>query len=108
MRPETQGKIMVAMVVSIVAFGLGTGAILVSGQFNSMNPALTFNSTPQGDLPVIYDTSKSDTNSGKTSTVTNPSTSTSGSSSSSGSSTSGGQSNQNTNTSSSNSTSAGN
>lgn len=98
MRPETQGKMMVAMVVSLIAFGLGTGTVLVTGQFNNLTPALTFNSTPQGDLPVVYNQGSNGLNSGSSPTVNNPSTpstSSSGGSSSSGSSTSGGQSNQN-------------
>jgi hypothetical protein len=31
MKPETKGKLMVAMVVSILAFGIGTGTVLVTG-----------------------------------------------------------------------------
>jgi hypothetical protein len=32
MNPELQGKLMVAMLISILAFGMGTAAVLISGQ----------------------------------------------------------------------------
>ncbi len=46
---------MVAMVISILAFGLGTGTVLVTGQFQTLNPLTTLNDTQNSDLPVIYD-----------------------------------------------------
>ena len=47
MKPETQGKLMVAMVVSILAFGIGTGTVLVTGLYlNMSNPFnMTLNQT---------------------------------------------------------------
>lgn len=66
MKPDTQGKLMVAMMVSILAFGFGTGTVLVTGHLET-NSSITLNTTTPGDFPVIsnsrqnndYDTSTS-------------------------------------------------
>jgi hypothetical protein len=52
MKPETQSKLMVAMLVSIMAFGFGTGTVMVTGHLNT-NPSITFNNTQQSEFPII-------------------------------------------------------
>ncbi len=94
MKQEIQGKLMVAMLVSIMAFGLGTGTVLVTGQFPSLDSQNTFNTTQNSDLPAIYDSNQY-SNTGTTDTST-PETPTGGQSNS--------QDNQNDNPPSSNNT----
>lgn len=53
MKAETQGKLMVAMVISLLAFGFGTGTILVTGHYQDKNSSTTLNVTKQGDFPYI-------------------------------------------------------
>ena len=53
MNPETQGKLMVAMLVSILAFGTGTGTVLVTGLNHNQNALNFINNTKQSELPVI-------------------------------------------------------
>ena len=80
MREELKGKAAVALVISLIAFGFGTGASLFTG-FNLKNteyPGLNI-STPS-DLPIVYNV-KNTTNPNTTNTQTtvqtpsNPSTS---------------------------------
>lgn len=100
MKAEIQGKLMVAMLVSIMAFGFGTGTVLVTGQFPSLDSPNMFNTTQNSDLPAIYDSNQySNTGTTDTSTPktpTSPSTPTGGQSNS--------QDNQNNNPPSSNNT----
>jgi len=54
MREELKGKAVVALVISLIAFGFGTGASMLTG-FNLKNteyPGLNI-STPS-DLPIVY------------------------------------------------------
>ncbi|MGO9388428.1 MAG: hypothetical protein ACLPWD_10375 [Methanobacterium sp.] len=46
-KPETKGKLMVVMIVSILAFGIGTGTVMVTGLYlNMTNPFnMTLNNT---------------------------------------------------------------
>ena len=60
MNPETQGKLMVAMLISILAFGLGTGTVLVTGLNNNQNTLNTMNTTKQSELPIIFNTNQID------------------------------------------------
>lgn len=53
MKAETQGKLMVAMVISLLAFGFGTGTILVTCHYQDNNSSNTINVTKQGDFPYI-------------------------------------------------------
>ena len=82
MKAEIQGKLMVAMLVSIMAFGFGTGTVLVTGQFPSLDSPNMFNTTQNSDLPAIYDSNQySNTGTTDTSTPetpTSPSTPTGG------------------------------
>ncbi len=72
MKPELQGKLMVAMLVSVLAFGFGTGTILVTGQYQALNTTTFDTNTP--DLPPIY-TNTNNMNTGNTSGSSNtPST----------------------------------
>ncbi len=73
MKPEIQGKLMVAMVVSLMAFGFGTGTVLVTGQFPSLDSPNTFNTTQNSDLPAIYDSNQySNTDTSTPETPTSP------------------------------------
>lgn len=101
MKPELQGKLMVAMLVSIIAFGFGTGTVLVTGQFPSLDPPNMSNTTQNSDLPAIYDTNEN-SNIGTTDTGSTPETPTSPSTPTGGQSS--GQDNQNDNPPSSNNT----
>ena len=62
MKPETQGKLMVAMVVSILAFGFGTVAVLLTGQYQTLDSTTTLNTTKQSDLPPITNTNQNNQN----------------------------------------------
>jgi hypothetical protein len=77
MKPETQGKLMVAMLVSILAFGLGTATVLVAGHLQT-NQSTNLNTTPQSDFPIIPNTRENNTNNLSTNSasngVNNPST----------------------------------
>lgn len=86
MNPETQGKLMVAMVISILAFGTGTGTVLVTGLTNNQT-SLNFNTTKQSEFPVIpyinqysqntsstQDTEQNDQDNGKTNEQSNSQT----------------------------------
>jgi len=69
MREELKGKAAVALVISLIAFGFGTGASMFTG-FNLKNteyPGLNI-STPS-DLPVVYNV-KNTTNPNTTNTQT--------------------------------------
>jgi hypothetical protein len=56
MRPETKGRVAVGLIVSLLAFGLGTGTAIFSGYNNyPINQAQT-NITPPGGLPPIFTT----------------------------------------------------
>ncbi|HOI71149.1 MAG TPA: hypothetical protein PLC38_02560 [Methanobacterium sp.] len=99
MKPEVQGKLMVAMLVSVVAFGFGTGTVLITGTLPAMNSTNMFNTSQNSDLPVIYDTNQNNmdtTDSPGTQETPTPGTPTGGSST--------GGSNQNNNPPSSNNT----
>ena len=86
MNPETQGKLMVAMVISILAFGTGTGTVLVTGLTNNQT-TLNLNTTKQSEFPVIpyinqysqntsstQDTGQNDQDTGETSKQSNSQT----------------------------------
>ena len=68
MKPETQGKLMVGMVISILAFGLGTATILVTGNLPTLNTTTTLNNTTNSDFPIV---SNNDQNIENTSTSQN-------------------------------------
>ncbi len=67
MKPETQGKLMVAMLISILAFGLGTVVVLLTGQYNHLDSTITFNTTKQSEMPIIPNTNQRNSN---TTTIT--------------------------------------
>ncbi|MGZ4857223.1 MAG: hypothetical protein ACXVZU_02520 [Methanobacteriaceae archaeon] len=56
MRPETNGKLAVGLIVSLLAFGLGTGTAIFSGFNSYSNNLTTTNITPPGELPPIFTT----------------------------------------------------
>jgi len=58
MNPETQGKLMVAMLISILAFGTGTGTVLITGLNHNQNSLNTLNTTKQSEFPIIYNTNQ--------------------------------------------------
>lgn len=55
MKQETQGKIFVGMIISVIAFGFATGAGIFIGA-NSLNSIGVLNLTNQGEFPAIYTT----------------------------------------------------
>ncbi|HEY0196767.1 MAG TPA: hypothetical protein VGC02_04245 [Methanobacterium sp.] len=94
MKPELQGKLIVAMLVSIMAFGLGTGTVFVTGMYQTLDPTTTLNTTQQSDFPVIQNNNPNNNMNTNTSrTPSNPSTPSTPTDSGNGQS--GGQSNQN-------------
>lgn len=54
MRAETNGKLLVAMLVSILAFGTGTGTALLMGYSTYNNPYQMLNLTKVGEFPIIH------------------------------------------------------
>jgi len=73
MRPETKGRVAVGLIVSLLAFGLGTGTAIFSGYNNySINLTQT-NITPPGELPPIFTTTNTNQNS-QSSVQSHPST----------------------------------
>jgi hypothetical protein len=56
MKPETKGRVAVGLIISLLAYGLGTGTAIFSGYNNySINITQT-NTTPPGELPPIFTT----------------------------------------------------
>lgn len=112
MKPELQGKLMIAMLISIMAFGFGTGTVFITGMYQTLDPTTTpNNTTQQSDLPVIQNYNpNNNVNTNSSRTPSNPSTPSTPTNSSSGQSggQSGGQSNQNNNPGSSNNTNTSN
>lgn len=80
MKPETQGKLMVAMTISILAFGLGTGTVLLTGHYQYLDTPTTLNNSTQSDFPVISNnqnsisTSNNQSSENTQSSTNNPST----------------------------------
>lgn len=76
MREDIKGKIFVAMVISVVAFGLATGAGIFIGQ-NPLSSVGVMNLTKQGEFPTIYTTpnnagTSNNQDTTNTTTTTNP------------------------------------
>lgn len=56
MKAELKAKATVALVISLIAFGCGTGASLITGNFKfANNDTSGLNLTAPGELPVVYD-----------------------------------------------------
>ena len=55
MKQETQGKIFVGMIISVLAFGFATGTGIFIGA-NPLNSIGVLNLTNQGEFPSIYTT----------------------------------------------------
>ena len=53
MKPESKGKIFIALVISLVAFGFGTGAGIFVGNYPMTNSSF-LNLTKQGEFPALY------------------------------------------------------
>ncbi len=51
MKPEVQGKLMVAMLVSVAAFDSGTGTVLITGTLPAMNSTNMFNTSQTAIYP---------------------------------------------------------
>lgn len=54
MREEIKAKAAVALVISLIAFGCGTGASIFSGFALNDTQSSYFNNTTPGELPIIY------------------------------------------------------
>ena len=52
MRPKVKGKIVVAMIISMIAFGFGTAAEMIVG-LNTNSTLPNFNLTQQGKFPSL-------------------------------------------------------
>jgi hypothetical protein len=76
MRPETNGKVAVGLIVSLLAFGLGTGTAIFSGYNNYSTNLTQINITPPGELPPIFTTTNPTNTSqnNQSSVQSNPST----------------------------------
>jgi hypothetical protein len=71
MNPEIKGKAAVAIVISLIAFGFGTGAsMLTDFSFYSPNNS-SFSIKQPGDLPIVYNVKNT---SNVNTTTSNPST----------------------------------
>jgi len=55
MRAKTKGRVAVGLILSLIAFGLGTGTAIISGH-NQYPSNLTINTTPPSELPPIFTT----------------------------------------------------
>ncbi len=53
MKPEIEAKLVVAMVISLVAFGFATSTVLVMGLIANDTPSNQLNVTKQGEFPSI-------------------------------------------------------
>ena len=81
MKAELKAKATVALVISLIAFGCGTGASLITGNFKfANNDTSGLNLTAPGELPVVYDMGNgSHTNTTNTQNTPAPSSSSSSS-----------------------------
>lgn len=76
MNPEIKGKFVVALIVSLIAFGFGTGASMFTDfKFYTPNSS-NYTIKQPSDLPVVYNV-KNNTQTNTTPTNTQPSTDTS-------------------------------
>jgi hypothetical protein len=71
MRPETEGKIIVGLIISLIAFGCGSGVGIVIGiSQNDTNSPFSLNYSQPNSSEVVY-VSKSGSNSGNNNGNTN-------------------------------------
>ena len=54
MNAEIQGRLVVVMIVSLLAFGFGTSSILIAGAFIKFNTTNTLNTPNTGEFPITY------------------------------------------------------
>lgn len=52
MRPETEAKIIVSFLISLIAFGCGSGLGIVIGLSNDNITAVDINDTPSSDVQL--------------------------------------------------------
>lgn len=84
MKAELKAKATVALVISLIAFGCGTGASLFTGNFKlTNNDTYDLNLTPPSELPVVYNMDKIKQNNNTNTQNNSPQTPSSSSSSSS-------------------------
>ncbi len=76
MRAELKAKAVVALVISLIAFGCGTGTSILTGLVANDHNYSTFNINTSSELPVIYNVKNTTKNTSTPSTVqTSPSNS---------------------------------
>jgi hypothetical protein len=56
MKPKTKGRVAVGLIISIIAFGLGTGTAMFSGYYKYQTNLDINNTTQPGELPPIFTT----------------------------------------------------
>jgi hypothetical protein len=54
MKPEIEAKLVVAVVVSLVAFGFATSTVMVMGLVANITPSNQLNLTKQSEFPTIF------------------------------------------------------
>lgn len=72
MKPETEAKAIVALIISLIAFGFGSGAGIVIGFNQNGTSIITNNTTPE--MPQIQTTQNTDINQPQTNSNSTPST----------------------------------
>ena len=75
MKPETKGKAAVVLIISFIAFGLGTGTSILMPSFKLGSTNYTPNISVPTDLPPVYNVKNSSPNIQNT-TVQTPTTNT--------------------------------
>lgn len=74
MREENKAKVVVALVISLIAFGCGTGTSILTGIISTGNNYSSYNINKSPELPIIYNVKNTTTNTSTPSTVqTSPS-----------------------------------
>jgi hypothetical protein len=74
MRAELKAKAVVALVISLIAFGCGTGTSILTGLVSNDNNYSSYNLNTSTELPIIYNIKNTSTNTSSPSTVqTSPS-----------------------------------
>jgi len=73
MRPETEAKIMVALLISLIAFGCGSclGIILAISPEN-VTPKPTYNNTTPLEVPIPTENASNQINQSNIDNMTNP------------------------------------
>jgi len=70
MREDLKAKASVALIISFIAFGCGTGASLLSGLYLNDGNYSYFNNNSSSELPIIYNVQNTSDNQSNTPQIT--------------------------------------